>query len=136
LLEAGVEIYEVRADADIRGTEFINASGARATLHTKAFNVDDESIFIGSFNFDPRSANINTELGVVIHDPDMAKEFSELFGELLPTQTYELFLNDKGKLRWRGYENGEEVVYDKEPDTTGGQRFKAWFARIIPKSQL
>jgi putative cardiolipin synthase len=136
LLEAGVEIYEVRADADIRGTEFINASGARATLHTKAFNVDDESIFIGSFNFDPRSANINTELGVVIHDPVMAKEFSELFGELLPTQTYELFLNDKGKLRWRGYENGEEVVYDKEPDTTGGQRFKAWFARIIPKSQL
>lgn len=54
LLEAGVKIYEMRADADIQGTEFVNASGARATLHTKAFIVDQEQVFIGSFNFDPR----------------------------------------------------------------------------------
>ena len=136
LLEGGVKIYEVRADADVPGTEFINASGARATLHTKAFLVDDESLFIGSFNFDPRSADINTEMGVIIHDPGMAQEFSERFDSLLSSQTYEVFLNDKGKLRWRGFENGDEVIYDKEPDTTGWQRFKAQLAKIIPKSQL
>jgi putative cardiolipin synthase len=136
LLEAGVKIYEVRPDADISGTEFVDASGAKATLHTKAFIVDDKEVFIGSFNFDPRSANINTELGVIIHDPEMALFFATLIEDALQEQTYEVFLNEKGKIRWRGYVNGEEVIYDKEPDTTWGQRFMAGFARILPKSQL
>jgi putative cardiolipin synthase len=136
LLEAGVKIYEVRPDADVSGTEFVNASGARATLHTKAFIVDDKEVFIGSFNFDPRSANINTELGVIIHDPELALLFGALIEDALRKQTYEVFLNEKGKVRWRGYVNGEEVIYDKEPETTWGQRFKAGFARILPKSQL
>ena len=92
--------------------------------------------FIGSFNFDPRSANINTELGVIIDDPDMALLFSVLVEEALPVQTYEVFLNEKGKVRWRGYVDGEEILYEKEPETTWGQRFAAGFARIIPKSQL
>ena len=136
LLEAGIKIYEVRPDADVMGTEFIDASGAKATLHTKAFVVDDEELFIGSFNFDPRSANINTELGVIIYDEDMALIYSVLIDEALEKQTYEVFLDDKGKVRWRGIVDGEQVIYEKEPDTTWGQRFMAGFARIIPKSQL
>jgi putative cardiolipin synthase len=136
LLEAGVQIYEVRPDADVSGTEFVNASGARATLHTKAFIVDDKETFIGSFNFDPRSANINTELGVIIRDPELAHVFTVLVKEALPKQTFEVFLNADGKVRWRGYKDGEEIIYDKEPETTWGERTKAWFARIIPKSQL
>ena len=136
LLEAGIKIYEVRPDADVQGTEFIDASGATATLHTKAFVVDEDEVFIGSFNFDPRSANINTELGVIIYDPELALIYSTMIDEALPTKTYEVFLNEKGKLRWRATKNGEEVIYEKEPDTTWGQRFMAGFARIIPKSQL
>ena len=73
LLKAGIKLFEVRADADVAGTEFVNASGAKATLHTKAFVVDREQVFIGSFNFDPRSANINTELGVIIKNPEMGE---------------------------------------------------------------
>jgi len=136
LLEAGVEIYEVRPDADVAGTEFIDASGAKSTLHTKAFIVDDKEVFIGSFNFDPRSGSLNTELGVIIRDPELALIYTVLVEDALPKQTFEVFLNEDGKLRWRGYEDGEEIIYDKEPETTWGQRFSAWFARIIPKSQL
>ena len=136
LLEAGVRIHEVRPDAEVAGTEFIDSSGARATLHTKAFIVDDKEVFIGSFNFDPRSANINTELGVIIRDPELALFYSLFAEEYLRKQTFEVFLDEKGKVRWRGYENGEEIIYDKEPETTWGQRTMAWFARIIPKSQL
>jgi len=136
LLEAGVKIYEARPDADVAGTEFIDTSGSRATLHTKAFIVDDKEVFIGSFNFDPRSANLNTELGVIIRDPELALVYSVLIEDALRRQTFEVFLNEKGKLRWRGYKGSEEVIYDKEPETTWGQRTKAWFARIIPKSQL
>lgn len=137
LLEAGVKIYEVRPDAEIEGTEFVNASSATATLHTKAFIVDDKEVFIGSFNFDPRSANINTELGVIIRSSEIAQNFSKVVGEKLKTQTYEVFLNEKGKLRWRGYKDGQETIYDKEPETTWGQRFAVGFVRILPiKSQL
>ena len=136
LLEAGVKIYEVRPDADVAGTEFIDTSGATATLHTKAFMVDEKDVFIGSFNFDPRSANLNTELGVIIRDPELAARYGERVDGRLKDQTFEVFLNEDGKLRWRGYRDGEEIIYDKEPETTWGQRFMAGFARIIPKSQL
>ena len=132
LLKAGVKIYEVRADADVSGSELTAASGAKATLHTKAFVVDQRELFIGSFNFDPRSANINTELGVIIRSPELAERFSTNVAAALPKQTFEVFLNEKGKLRWRAIEDGEEVIYKKEPQTSWWQRFKAGFMRILP----
>lgn len=132
LLKSGVKIFEVRPDADVSGSEIVAASDARATLHTKAFIVDRRDLFIGSFNFDPRSANINTELGVIIHSPVLATRFATLISARLPEQTYEVFLNEKGKLRWRGLEDGQEVIYDKEPKTTWSQRFAAGFMRILP----
>lgn len=132
LLESGVKIYEVRADADVSGSEIVAASGAKATLHTKAFIVDRREFFIGSFNFDPRSANINTELGVIIRSPELAVQAAKDVNAALAEQTYEVFLNEKGKLRWRGMEDGQEVILDKEPQTTWSQRFSAGFMRILP----
>ncbi len=136
LLEAGVRLFEARPGADVRGTEFIDASGAKATLHTKAFFVDDKRVFIGSFNMDPRSARINTELGVMIDDPELAGQFKNFVDSGLQGQTYEVFLNEDGKLRWRSFEDGREVIHDKEPQTTWSDRFWAGLARIIPASQL
>ena len=137
LLKSGVRIFEVRPDANVSGAELMAASGARATLHTKAFIVDRREIFIGSFNFDPRSARINTELGVIIRSPEMADQTAKIIEAVIAEQTYEVFLNEKGKLRWRGLENGQEVILDKEPQTTWSQRFAAGFMRILPiRSQL
>jgi len=132
LLESGVRIFEVRADADVQGSELVATSGAKATLHTKAFIVDQREVFIGSFNFDPRSANINTELGVIIKSPELAGQMSTLIEAALAEQTFEVFLNEKGKLRWRGFEDGQEIILEKEPQTTWGQRFSAGFMRILP----
>jgi putative cardiolipin synthase len=132
LLKAGVKIYEVRADANVPGSEIVSAEDSKATLHTKAFIVDRREFFIGSFNFDPRSANINTELGVIIQSPELAVQATTLLLAALDENTFEVFLNDKGKLRWRGRENGEEVILKKEPQTTWSQRFAAGFFRIIP----
>ena len=137
LLKSGVRILEVRADADVLGSEIVAASGAKATLHTKAFIVDRREVFIGSFNFDPRSANINTELGVIIRSPELAGEIADVINERLAEQTYEVILNEQGKLRWRGLEDGQEVILKKEPQTTWSQRFAAGFMRILPiRSQL
>ena len=132
LLQDGVKLYEMRPDADISGAEFVAFSGARATLHTKAFIVDRKSTFIGSFNFDPRSININTEMGVIIHDPKLSILYAEAIDAALPNKTYEVFLNEDGKLRWRTFEGGQELVVEKEPETTWGDRFKVGFVRILP----
>ena len=137
LLKAGVRILEVRADAHVPGSEFVESSGAKTTLHTKAFVVDRREVFIGSFNFDPRSVNINTELGVIIRSPEIASEVADLFRADAGDQAFEPFLDEKGKLRWRGMENGRSVIFDKEPQTTWSQRFKAGFFRMLPiRSQL
>jgi len=132
LLRAGVRIYEVRPDAEISGSEIVAAHGPKATLHTKAFVIDRRETFIGSFNFDPRSAKINTELGVIIRSPKMSADFADRVHGLLDKQTYEVFLNEQGKLRWRSFENGQEVILKKEPQTTWSQRFGAGFMRILP----
>lgn len=132
LLENGIRIFEVRSDADVAGAELISYSGAKSTLHTKAFLVDDREVFIGSFNFDPRSANINTESGVIIRSPQLAGFFAEGIDAALPQQTFELFLNDRNQLRWRSLRDGNEEIFDKEPQTTWGQRFAAGFMRFLP----
>jgi putative cardiolipin synthase len=132
-LKSGVRLIEVRADAEISGSQFAAASGAKATLHTKAFMVDRKSLFIGSFNFDPRSARINTELGVIIHSPFLASAMVENLDKKIPTEAFDLFLNEKGQIRWRGIDrNGEEIIFDKEPQTSWSQRFAAGFYRMLP----
>ena len=132
LLRNGIKIYEVRPDADVPGSEIIAASGAKATMHTKAFLVDRQEVFIGSFNFDPRSANLNTESGVLIRSERLARHFGDLLCSRLGEQTYEVFLNDDGNLRWRGFSDGQEAIYKKEPEATWGQKFAAGFMRIMP----
>jgi len=132
LLRNGVEIYEVRADAGISGAQIVAASGAKATLHSKAFIVDRKEIFIGSFNFDPRSMEINTELGVIIRSPEIAEELAIAVDEALPTQAYEVFLDGNNRLRWRGLEAGQQVILDTEPQSSWSQRFMAGFYRMLP----
>jgi putative cardiolipin synthase len=138
LLRAGVEIYEVRRDVSFEGQEFIAASGAKATLHTKAFVVDRRELFIGSFNFDPRSAYINTELGVIIRSPEMAAALDDAIEAAFSTYAWQVKLDDEGRLRWHGTgADGQPVVYTKEPQTSWWQRFVAGFVRLLPiRSQL
>ena len=137
LLKEGIKIYEARPDATVSGSHLVAASGGTSTLHTKAFVVDRRELFIGSFNFDPRSAYINTEMGVIIESPELAAPLVKQLYEKAPTHAYEVFLNEKGKLRWRTIENGQEVILDKEPQTRWWQRFVVGFLRILPiKSQL
>lgn len=137
LLEAGIRIYEARPDSDIAGAELVAASGAKATLHTKAFIVDRSEVFIGSFNFDPRSAHLNTEMGVIIRDPELAQAMAARIEEKLRVDTYELFLDD-GDLRWRGWSrDGAEFVEVREPQTGWWDRFVAGFMTVLPiRSQL
>jgi putative cardiolipin synthase len=78
LLEMGFEIYEYKPDAATQRLQMRTAAGAGGTapitaLHAKTMVVDSKVAYIGTFNFDPRSENLNTESGVIIHNEELAR---------------------------------------------------------------
>jgi len=87
---------------------------------------------MGSFNWDPRSAEINTELGIIIDSPGIASWVADQVYTWTPTRTYELFLGKNGDLRWRTFENEQEMTFTKEPDTSYFRRLKANLGRALP----
>jgi putative cardiolipin synthase len=137
LLEAGVRLFEVKPERVDGGDDAVAIGAKKATLHAKAFLVDRREIFIGSFNFDPRSAYINTESGVIIKSPELAGAIGQIFDERAPMNAYEVFLNEKGQLRWKHLDGGEWVTFSKEPNTTMWKRFTSRVLGWLPiKSQL
>lgn len=118
LLRAGVKIYELKSTAfeEKRENKLWKARSQSSTsLHAKTFAVDDYQVFIGSYNVDPRSANINTEMGVIINDEELAKQLHSALSDELLGQAYEVKLLENGSLQWHTVEAGEKVVYDSEP---------------------
>ena len=118
LLHAGVKIYELKSTASEEQREnklWKARSQSSTSLHAKTFAVDDHQVFIGSYNVDPRSANINTEMGVIINDDELARQLHGALGDDLLSKAYEVKLLDNGNLQWQTMENGKKVVYDSEP---------------------
>ena len=118
LLQSGVKIYELKSTAaeEKRDNKLWRARSQSSTsLHAKTFAVDDYQVFIGSYNVDPRSANINTEMGVIINDDELARQLHGALSDDLLNQAYEVKLLDNGSLEWHTMEDGKEVVYDSEP---------------------
>jgi len=118
LLGAGVKIYELKSTASEEKREnklWKARSQSSTSLHAKTFAVDDHQVFIGSYNVDPRSANINTEMGVIINDDELASQLHEALSDDLLSQAYEVKLIDNNQLQWHTIEDGKKVVYNSEP---------------------
>ena len=135
VVNAGAELYEARANA-ARELEGDDSGPEVLTLHTKAILIDRRYLFVGSLNLDPRSTQINAEMGLLIDSEPMVKVLLESGEQSLETMTYRLRVNDRGKLEWHTRIDGQEVIETKEPLTSGWLRFKAWFMKIAPESQL
>lgn len=135
LLEGGVRLYELRADADRKRISLFGSRGA--SLHTKAFTVDGRTGFIGSFNFDPRSASLNTEMGVLFEHEGLAGEVRTLFArETQPDMSYRLRIED-GALLWEGEMDGLVRTSLREPESTLARRLVAAVVGWLPvHSQL
>ena len=135
-MEAGAELFEARANAveEIHGGDGVRPD--HVTLHTKGVIIDREKVFVGSLNMDPRSIDLNSEMGVVIDSPDLANRLAENILEDLPEFAYRVELGDNGNLLWRCTIDGIAVIVSKEPLTTGGKRFKAFLLKIVPEQQL
>ena len=132
VLESGVELYELRADAGAIKKR-IAYFGAKAALHAKVVVFDQKDVFIGSFNLDPRSADINTEAGLYVESPELAAEVIAWMDEgVLPINSYRVLLDANGDLQWVTTYEGEEVRFDTDPGSTAWQRFVTGFIQMLP----
>lgn len=139
LLEAGVGLYELKLRGGQTGADAqlfpLGISGA--SLHAKTFAVDHRRVFIGSFNFDPRSATLNSEMGFLIDSPAMATRVSEVFGSALARISYQPRLTPEGKMVWvEDLPEGRSVIYQEEPGTSWFQQIAIAVIGILPVEWL
>ena len=114
LLQAGVELHELRADTALRPRSRGHAGSSRVSLHAKVVLVDRTQMFVGSMNIDPRSLHLNSENGVVFSSPALAGDFSAGLQRALADGAWRLTLED-GRLAWRGQRDGVQTTLHEEP---------------------
>jgi putative cardiolipin synthase len=139
LLENGMELYELRPDTDaFRPGWSLRSKRSSAALHTKAMAFDGEAVFIGSFNLDPRSAVINTEAGLYIESPELAKRLTAYMATgVVPANSYRVLLDPNREIVWETLRDGKWVRYQDEPETGFRRRFVADLLKLFPiDSQL
>lgn len=136
LLRAGVVLYEMRRmpESFVRHEETntgpFGSSGS--SLHAKTFAVDGSHVFIGSFNFDPRSARLNTELGFVIESARLAQQVEGAFDQRIPARSYEVRLSESGDLYWIERRGDQTIRHDTEPETGFWKRTAVHLLSLLP----
>lgn len=134
LLESGVELYELkRSGNEAQGKAELGPLGASgASLHAKTFTVDNSRVFIGSFNFDPRSALLNCEMGFLIDSPSIAQASSAAMTDILGARSFQPVLQD-GDMVWRDPQpDGTITVIKNEPDLGFFNRAMVYILNILP----
>ncbi|WP_421462309.1 phospholipase D family protein [Aurantimonas sp. NFXS3] len=126
LLASGVTLYELRPEVAPENPDdlgFFGSSGA--SLHAKTFAVDGKRIFIGSFNFDPRSVQLNTEMGLLIDSELLAQKLHAAFDDEFPGLSWRVEVKDD-KIAWIDPATG--TVTTEEP---GSSKFRNLALTVI-----
>lgn len=140
LLRAGVELFEMRRSKEGTSPNRKHRTGlfgsSSSSLHAKTFAIDGDTLFVGSFNFDPRSAHLNTELGFVIESRKLAEILDTWFDEQVPLVAYELVLDAKDDLEWIERNDGVLTVHRQEPETGLFRRTMVFILSKLPVEWL
>lgn len=150
LLEAGIELFELKPGRKpLKKSHSSVSRSSRASLHAKSFVFDRKKIFVGSLNLDPRSIDINTEIGLLIEVPQLAKKFSDWFDSEMPEQAWRLQRlrlpanEEEGRdfdeyiIRWHEQHGDKRISYDEEPKVSVWKQFIVWLYSLLPvESQL
>lgn len=136
LLEAGAELYEMRADAallDFYRQQDTKLSASHSGMHTKAFVVDGDMSGIGSYNMDPRSRVWNSEITLVVYGEEFGRKVLAIMDEQFASDNaYRVYLDERGRVRWRLDCAECDQTWTKEPESTFWKRFAAKFIGILP----
>jgi len=143
LLRGGVEIYEFKPDVDTtRKGKFTKLRGSSgASLHAKTSVYDEEALFVGSANLDPRSGKLNTELGILFQSEPLARGLADWFDANKASIAYRVSLDRShcseqercdGKLLWTDEAERAAVVYVRDPQTGALMRFFVSLVSLLP----
>lgn len=138
LLRSGAALFELKAVHAPGERRRMSLFGSRgASLHTKAFTVDGATAFVGSMNFDPRSASLNTEMGMLFTHPDLVAGVDAVFAEeTRDVNSFRLALKGE-RLEWFDREEGTARRLKREPEAGFIRRATAGIIKILPiESQL
>lgn len=136
LLRAGVKLWELKPSdlaAIKKQKEGKRLTGSsQASLHAKTMTMDDKQIFVGTLNLDPRSFDLNTEMGVLIQSEKLSRMLSHWAGMKMAEYAWQLELEspDSDELTWYDTITGE--TFDTEPKTSSWRRFQVWFMSLLP----
>jgi putative cardiolipin synthase len=132
MLAAGVRLFEFKRESAAPPTrQRLFGGSSSSSLHAKTFAVDRRLLFVGSFNFDPRSARLNTELGFVIHSPVLAARVADGFAERVQTRAYSVRLVD-GELQWLEQGAQGQRLYTQEPHAGFWRRLAVRLLSLLP----
>jgi putative cardiolipin synthase len=109
LLRSGIELHELRPYSGGAGSSSPPSRGPRAVLHTKAVVFDRQRVFVGTFNLDPRSTELNTENGLLVENPVVAAEIARFIEQGMHDRSWRVTLGRPG-----------------EPTNSGGKRRLFW----------
>lgn len=141
LLDAGVQLYELCPLSSVSSAKkkrFFRGKRTAISLHAKAFVIDRQTAFIGSMNIDPRSELLNTEMGVLVHSPELSQQLAAFFNEAIePDSSYQLHISEPDtygnrKIYWTGEPDGKPATYKNDPNAGVWRRIKTTFMRIFP----
>lgn len=134
LLQAGVQLFELKSSAreDEEGGRRRFGGSSAASLHAKTFAIDGRRIFVGSFNFDPRSALLNTEMGLLIDSPALVQQLAVQFDGGLQGAAYTVRLGADGRLQWVDRSAAGEVLLHDEPGAGAGTNALIALLSVLP----
>jgi putative cardiolipin synthase len=142
LLRLGVRLHELMPQPAFHG-EIVErlprmATPARLALHAKTMVIDRRIVFIGSFNMDPRSTHLNTELGVLIESPELAARLAaQLERDMAPENSFELSLDPVGRgIAWTWVEDGRRATAHADPGADPDKLFQVRLYRLLPLDKL
>jgi len=134
LVRAGAELYEMKPDAPSVLNEVApHGKNSMTTLHSKAMVIDEEKAFVGSFNFDPRSAEINSEIGIMVYSPVFAKQVKAFLDDgIREENAYRVYFNERNKLIWETTIDGEVKQWRKAPKSSFFERLTSGAISLLP----
>ena len=142
LLECGVELFELNEHLRAEQRKSFSWLGnlEKSSLHAKTMIFDRERMFVGSFNLDQRSLYLNTEIGIVFEQPQIARRAADSFVDHIRSVAFEVQLvgeeGGRKSLRWQSIENGEVVNLTSEPYVGFGTKTAVRMMRLLPVSWL
>ena len=130
LIDHGADLHEMRSTAADRDLYMqLPVDDKRLGLHAKLLLVDNDIVFIGSCNLDPRSLKINTEVGLIIESEELNSALRDrLTIDFERRNAWLVKRSDEGGLVWVS----DDEVLKHQPSDSTIQRLEDWFIGLLP----